>query len=251
MRTEDTDRDAITRAPVYEDHGGPVGGGPVDGGEVDGGEVDGDDAATAARADGVPRPSRLPWIVACVATAVSIAAIVAAMVLVQQARDDGRELGAVESAAGQFAIELTTWDATDGMGDTREALREAGTATFAGDVDQLFGGTDDLATLEEIGARSVGEVEDVLVQRIDGDRAEALAVVVQEVVTDITEGSEVSLRYARLGLLREDGAWRIDAVELVVDALQEAAQRTDVAPPAGDAEAPADAPQGADGEDAG
>jgi hypothetical protein len=179
------------------------------------------------------RPSRLPWVVASVATVVAISAIVAAMVLVQQARDGQREIAAVETTAGRFAAELTTWDATDGMADTRETLRAAGTATFAGDVDQLFGGTDDLATLEELGARSVGEVEDVLVRSVDGDRAEALAVVVQEVTTDVTEGAEVSLRYARLGLAREDGEWRIDAVELVVDALQEAAQRTDLAPPAG------------------
>jgi hypothetical protein len=194
----------------------------------------GDDAA------GEPRPSRLPWVVATVATVVTIAAIVAAMVLVEQARDGQREIAAVETTAGRFAAELTTWDATDGMADTREALRAAGTATFAGDVDQLFGGTDDLATLEELGARSVGEVEDVLVQSVDGDRAEALAVVVQEVTTEVTEGAEVSLRYARLGLAREDGEWRIDAVELVVNALQEAAQRTDLAPSAG-----------AEGEDAG
>ncbi len=189
------------------------------------------------------RSTTLPWVVAAVSTLAAAAAVVWAVLAVQGAGARDAELEQVETAAGSFALELTTWDASDGMADTRETLRAAGTPTFATDVDQLFGGTDDLATLEEIGARSRGEVEDVLVQSLDGDRAVALAVVVQEVTTDVTEGAEVSLRYARLGLVRDGDAWRIDSVELVVDALQETAERTDLVPPGADATA--------DGEDEG
>lgn len=174
-----------------------------------------------------PRGGRLPWIVATVAVLVAVATIVVAAVLIGEARGASAERDAVEQAAGQFALELTTWDASDGMGDTRESLREAGTETFAADVDQLFGGTDDLATLEELGARSQGEVRDVLVQSVEGDEAEALAVVVQRVTTEATEGEEISLRYALLTMRRDGGAWRVDAVELVVDALQQTAERTD------------------------
>lgn len=185
--------------------------------------------AEAGTASAVPPPrgGRLPWIVATVAVLIALATIVVAAVLITQARGATAERDAVEQAAGQFALELTTWDASDGMGDTRESLREAGTETFAADVDQLFGGTDDLATLEELGARSEGEVRDVLVQSLEGDEAEALAVVVQRVTTEATEGEEVSLRYALLTMRHDGGTWRVDAVELVVDALQQTAERTD------------------------
>lgn len=189
------------------------------------------------------RSSLLPWVVAAIAVLIAVAAVVWALMAVEDARSATAEIAEVETAAGSFALELTTWDASDGMADTRETLREAGTGAFATDVDELFGGTDDLATLEEVGARSSGEVEDVLVQEIDGDRAEALAVVLQEVTTEVTDGPEISLRYARLGLEREDGTWRIASVELVVDALQQTADRTDLDQlPGGGA---------ADGEDAG
>ncbi|MEX0836140.1 MAG: hypothetical protein WD010_08620 [Nitriliruptor sp.] len=202
----------------------------------------GDDLAPAM--GDARRGSMLPWIIAAIATLAAIAAVVWAVLTIQEADARTAELERIETAAGSFALELTTWDASDGMADTRESLRAAGTETFATDVDQLFGGTDDLATLEEIGARSRGEVEDVLVQSLDGDQAVALAVVVQEVTTDITEGTEVSLRYARLGLVDDGGEWRIDSVELVVDALQETADRTDVVPPS-------DAGATVDGEDEG
>lgn len=180
-----------------------------------------------------PRGPRLPWIVTAVAVVVAVVAVVVATILVNDARRPAADLEDVERSAGRFALDLTTWDASDGMADTREQLREAGTETFAADVDELFGGTDDLATLEELGARSEGEVRDVLVTSLDGDEAEALAVVVQRVTTDVTEGEEVSLRYARLGLRRDGGMWRVNEVELVVDALQEAASRTDLAPAGG------------------
>jgi hypothetical protein len=164
----------------------------------------------------------LPWTVAVLALALAAA-------LFLQLRSAGtteNELAAVEETVGRFALDLTSWDASDGMGGTREALRGAASERFATEVDELFGGTDDLAELEEIGARSEAEVEDVLVSSIEGDEAEALAVVVQRVSTDVTDGEEVSLRYARLGLVEEDGDWRVDRVELVVDALEEAATRT-------------------------
>jgi hypothetical protein len=189
-----------------------------------------------------PRGSRLPWIVATIAVLALVATVIVAAVMITDARQTTAGLADVEQAAGEFALALTTWDASDGMADTREQLREAGTESFATDVDQLFGGTDDLATLEELGARSSGEVRDVLVQSIDGDEAEALAVVIQRVATEVTEGEEVSLRYALIGMRREGGAWRVEQVELVVDALQEAAGRADetALPGFGDTPAPED-----------
>jgi hypothetical protein len=219
-------------------------------GPTDDGPPPGDDAPAEVPAGSSPGGSRLPWIVAIVAILVAFATAIGAAMLVADARRPAADLEAVEQAAGQFALDLTTWDASDGMGDTRERLREAGTETFAADVDELFGGTDDLATLEELGARSDGEVRDVLVQSLEGDEAVALAVVVQRVTTEVTEGEEISLRYARLGLRREGGTWRVDQVELVIDALQQAADRSDLSelPGFGDTDdgAPADADDDAD-----
>lgn len=184
-----------------------------------------DASSSVARTD---RGPRLPWIVAGVAIVVALAVLVVAFVLVEDARRPAADLETVEQTAGSFALALTTWDASDGMGDTREQLLGYGTETFAADVDDLFGGTDDLATLAEIGARSEGEVRDVLVQALDGDEATALVVVVQRVSTEVTEGEETSLRYAELQLVR-DGEWRVDQVDLVVDLLQESAERADEA----------------------
>lgn len=167
-----------------------------------------------------PLVTVLPWLIAAVAT---VAAIVLAVQL-QSVRTPAEDLTAVEEAAGRFALALTAWDASDGMADTREALRGASTGTFASEVDELFGGTDDLAELEQIGARSEAEVEDVLVQSLEGDRATALVVIVQRVTTEVTDGAEVSLRYARLGLERDGDRWLVGSVELVVDALQEGAR---------------------------
>jgi hypothetical protein len=215
-------------------------------------EVAGPDPVQGAGAAPAPARAntRLPWTIAGVAVLVAIATAIGAAFLLADARRPASDLAAVEQVAGQFALALTTWDAGDGMGDTREELRAAGTERFATDVDDLFGGTDDLATLAELGARSSGEVRDVLVQRLDGDEALALAVVVQRVTTDVTEGEEVSLRYAELTLVREGGAWRVDQVELVVDALQETATRTDPTqlPGFGDVDTGEDEPDDADTE---
>jgi hypothetical protein len=189
--------------------------------------------------------ARMPWTIAGIALLVAIATAIGAAFLVADARRPAGDLAAVEQATGQFALALTNWDASEGMGETREELRAAGTERFAADVDELFGGTDDLATLAELGARSTGEVRDVLVQRIEGDQAVALAVVVQRVTTEVTEGEEVSLRYAELTLTRDGGAWRVDQVDLVVDALQESAARTDATelPGFGDAGSADEAPE--------
>ena len=165
------------------------------------------------------------WWVGWVLAVLGLAAAGVLGMLLLEERSLEQDRAAAEEAAGRFALELTTWDASAGMSSTREGLRAASTDRFATEVDELFGGTDDLAELEEIGARSVSEVEDVLVERVDGDQAQVLAVVVQRVTTEITDGEEVSLRYARLGLERVDGEWRVDQVELLVDLLQEAAER--------------------------
>jgi Mce-associated membrane protein len=157
-----------------------------------------------------PRWSVLPWLVAAVALLVAAATTSAWLSL----RSEAQAREQVQRAAEEFVLALTTWDATDGLEDTREELREAGTGDFLAEIDDLFGGTLG-EELEEVGAVSTGEIEDVFVQRIQDDRAIALGVVVQQVETELAETPEVTVRSARLTLVREDGRWLVSDVQLL------------------------------------
>ena len=154
-----------------------------------------------------------PWVLVVLALAVAVASTVQwqRLAAAEAERDE------VEATAGSFMLTLTTWDASEGMAATREELREAGTERFGGEVDELFGTTEDLAGLEDIGARSEGEVRRSFVQEIDEDRARALIVVSQRLTADVLDGEEASVRYAELDLVRTGGRWLVDDVELLVD----------------------------------
>jgi hypothetical protein len=156
----------------------------------------------------------VPWIVVVLAVAVALVSTWRW----QELAGLERTRGDVAAATSGFVTTLTSWDATAGMTTTRDELQERGTETFARDVDDLFGSTEDLRGLEELGARSEGEVRDVYVQRLDGDRAETLAVVVQRVTTSEVTDPEVHLRYAAVTLERIDGRWLVDDLELLIDA---------------------------------
>jgi uncharacterized protein HemX len=172
----------------------------------------------------------LPWVLVVLALAVAVASTWQW----QQLAAEERQREDVAQSAGTFMLTLTNWDATEGMGAVREELRAHGTQRFAGEVDELFGSTEDLRELADIGARSDGEVRRFFVQELDDDRAVALVVLVQRLVTDVTEGEEVSVRYAELDLLRRDSTWLVDEVELLVDVAQQEAQP--IAPDAEDAQ---------------
>lgn len=164
-----------------------------------------------------PRPRQVlraaPWVLLVLALAVAVTSTIRWQQLAaeQAVREE------VDAAAGSFVLTLTTWDASEGMAATREELRQAGTERFAGEVDELFGTTEDLAGLEDIGARSEGEVRRSFVQEVDDDRATALVVVDQRITADVLDGEETSVRYAELDLVRTSGDWLVDEVELLVD----------------------------------
>ena len=172
-------------------------------------------------------PSRLRWVLRAapwVLLVLALAVAVTSTIQWQQLAAAQAERDEVEAAAGSFMLTLTTWDASEGMAATRGELRDAGTERFGGEVDELFGTTEDLAGLEDIAARSEGEVRRSFVQEVDDDRASALVVVSQRLTADVIDGEEASVRYAELDLVRTSGGWRIDDVELLVDvATQEAA----------------------------
>lgn len=202
-----------------------------------GGELnDADSGEPAVDRPADERPGRrlraghvLPWVL--VVLAVAVAAV--ATWRWQELAADDRQRAAVRAAAEDFAIALTNWDSADGMTDTRDTLRDAGTAAFAQDVEELFGGTEDMAAISDLGARSEGHVDGVYVQWIGTDpdladeeaddlapRAEVLAVVTQRITTDA--GQETTDRYARILLEDADRGWLVHEVELLVDASQSA-----------------------------
>ncbi len=203
----DLDRSTPSDDELHPDQPGPA----------EDGDEHGSAGGWSARLQGVLRIA--PWVLLVLVLAVAVASTVQWQRLA--AAEAERE--EVEATAGSFMLTLTTWDASEGMAATREELREAGTERFGGEVDELFGTTEDLAGLEDIGARSEGEVRRSFVQEVDDDRARALVVVSQRLTADVLDGEEVSVRYAELDLVRTGGRWLVDDVELLVDvATQEA-----------------------------
>lgn len=179
-------------------------------------EADADDTTTTDS-----RPRRwwvLPWLIAAVAVLVAIATT--SQWLQLRAEDQARQ--EVLRAAEEFVVALTTWDASDGLEDTREELRAAGTGAFLAEVDELFGGSLG-EELEEVEAVSTGDVQDVFVQRIQEGEAIALGVVVQELSTNLSDDPERTVRSARMTLTREDDRWLVSSVQLLADDVQEAA----------------------------
>lgn len=168
-----------------------------------------DPAPTGAARRRRPHPA---WIVA------ALGWLVAGVVGWQWLQLSGAEAerAAVQTATAAFVTELINWDATDGLEDTREALRAAGTEPFVGEVDELFGGTLG-QELEQARAVSTGEIEDVFVQRLEGDEAVTFAVAVQELATGLTDEVDVTVRSARITLARVDGRWLVSRVDLVND----------------------------------
>jgi Mce-associated membrane protein len=154
----------------------------------------------------------LPWVVAVLALAV--AGVSTWQWLVLAAADDTREQ--VQRAAETFVLELTNWDASEGLAGTREELQAAGTGEFLQEVDELFGGTLG-AELEAVDAVSTGEVQDVFIQRIEGDQAIAFAVVLQQLSTSVSDQPERTVRSARMELTEVDGRWLVSSVQLLAD----------------------------------
>lgn len=174
-----------------------------------------EDRTTTGDATSPPRRATAPWLPWAIAAMAVITAAITTFQWQQLASAEA-DRQAVADAAGDFMVTLTTWDATDGLEDTREELKAEGTGRFLDEIDQLFGGTLG-ADLEAADAVSTGEIEDVLTQSIDGDTAVVLAVAVQTLESTISPEPDVSVRSAKITLARVDGEWLVENVELLVD----------------------------------
>lgn len=174
--------------------------------------VEPDDPA-AERSSG---PSRFwlvaPWVLAVLSLAAAAFSTWQWFEL-EQAESDR---AAVEAAASDFMLTLTNWDATDGLDDTVDELRAAGSEQFLEEIDQLFGGSL-RQELEQARAVSTGELQDVFVQSLDEREAVVFAVVIQQLDVGATDESGATVRSARIALRQDGDRWLVSRVELVND----------------------------------
>lgn len=135
------------------------------------------------------------------------------------AEDDGGEPtdeDVVRAVGTRFVRALMTWDARDGLADTRAELAALGTGEFLTEIDELFGG--DLGQeLTDVDAYSTGDIQDLFVQRIDGDTALLLAVAKQTVWTNLSDEPDVTVRSARIQMARAGDSWKVENVQLLAD----------------------------------
>jgi multidrug efflux pump subunit AcrB len=161
------------------------------------------------------------WVTAVVAVvAVALAAWLA--IELRWARAELTDLRAaaqaetdVQAATVELMRVLTNWDAQDpGLQQTRDQLAAMATGDFRDQIDEIFGGGV-AADLEATRARSIGELRDVYVQQIEGDRAEAFVVADQTVTSDDAAQPLEVTRRAEVVLRQVDGAWKVSVVTIV------------------------------------
>lgn len=118
----------------------------------------------------------------------------------------------VRGAAITFITELTTWDATEGLDDTIAELRALGTGEFLDQIEEVLS-DEARATAEAVGARSRGEIIEVLVSEIDGDQASAIVIVNQTLTVDGEAADQEQV--SRMEFRLVDGKWLVERSELL------------------------------------
>ncbi|MFT5223330.1 MAG: hypothetical protein ACI867_001645 [Glaciecola sp.] len=149
----------------------------------------------------------LPWVLAAV---FAVTTILSGVGWLSAAADDGTQ--AVSIAAIGFVTDLTTWDASDGLQDTVEALRARGTGDFLGQIDEVLG-DEARATAEAIGATSRGEVLEVFVSTIEADRAVAVVIVRQTLTVAGDDRDQEQISRIEFQLI--EGRWLVARSELL------------------------------------
>ena len=154
----------------------------------------------------------VPWILVVLTTA---AAIVFA-VLWQRAETGGssadRQRAAVVSAATDFANALTNFKASTIQADVRR-IRSFAVSDFAQQVDQLFSPTI-IQALQKAKVESVGRVQSVFVESVDGPQASAFAVVQETRTKPGSPPQSETLRMDIQMLDTKDG-WKISNLNLL------------------------------------
>lgn len=173
-----------------------------------------DDTDGPARAAAGPRRRWvlvLPWVLAVLA----LAAAVWSTLQWQQLAGRQAQVDSARSAAVAFATDLTNWDASDGLDDEIDVLRNQGTGPFLDEVATQFGGgqlTQELAAAE---MSATGRVEEAFVQEIEGNIAEVFTVVTVQYRSAVLEqdSGDVSMP-AVVVLERVEDRWLVREVTL-------------------------------------
>lgn len=127
----------------------------------------------------------------------------------EQAREN-----AARDTMVNFLSQLTNWDASAGLAGTQDELLEFGTEGFRSEVGSVFQGMDDLVARE---VTSAGVIEDLFVQRVEEDTAVLFGVVEQTFNSNQPGDASVVRRSFRATLVDENGDWRIQRLELVLE----------------------------------
>ncbi|MEX2554859.1 MAG: hypothetical protein WEB06_04425 [Actinomycetota bacterium] len=152
-------------------------------------------------------------ILVVIPTAILIALILAAAVLL--ARSDPMESARAEvlQTSQRFAVLLTTYNA-DTLAAQREDVLELAAGRFRTEYTTLTG-ADFLAALQERQADSKGRVLKIAITSLEGDDAEALALVEVTTKNKDLPTPRVEQNLIELSLVRSGGGWRIAAVSII------------------------------------
>jgi Mce-associated membrane protein len=119
----------------------------------------------------------------------------------------------VEETARGFLLALTNFDAATIERDVEE-IRSYAVGEFAQEVRETFS-PDQVAAIRESEATSVGRIEDVFVQSIEGDTATVFGVV-NETVRNATSPAPTSdVVRTELLMVRTADGWRITSVQIL------------------------------------
>lgn len=163
----------------------------------------------------VLRSPWLAWVVAILAIAFAVFALVqrsAANSELAQLRAAERARAQVAREANTVALRLTTFKGED-IEEWYAQMRDAATGEFAEQISQVFN-QQTRDTLRDIGVVSVGEMQDLFVQDVDGDDARAFALVKQTYINSGTPDPVEDHQRMDIRLKRVNGRWL--ASEVVV-----------------------------------
>jgi Mce-associated membrane protein len=174
--------------------------------------------AEASAAQPVPptrRPSRpagramLGWVVAAVA--VVVAAVFAFLWAGLQNEATDREQ--VRRAAERLVLQVTTFNGAE-IEQWVAALQERSTGAYAQQVNELFdqGLRDELRAREAV---SVGELQRLFVQQLEGDEAEVFAVVRQTIANNALDNPVQDELRMDITMRRVDGRWLASRVAVL------------------------------------
>lgn len=163
------------------------------------------------------RPPRLPWILAVVGLLGTLGFGLAWL----NARDGGSSSGSAPTeqsaellrSARAFAKDLTNFDGATIDRDFDRITARA-TGDFRSQADQFFS-SDVRAQLKEAQASSRGEVRSAFVQEVDGDRGTVFVVVDQTIANNASPQPQADTLRMELGLVRRDGAWKVERVSVL------------------------------------